>query len=123
MLGGVTFAAYFFLYFVTVAIVLDDLSVMQAVRQSVQVVRFNFGATLLFVLLTNLISVGFSIILTNLGQMVPFGTLGAILLNAYIGTGLAMALLVFYRTRWLKLAGEQATGLEELLAQPTDQRD
>jgi hypothetical protein len=123
MLGGVTFAAYFFLYFVTVAIVLDDLSVMPAVRQSVQVVRFNFGATLLFVLLTNLISLGFSIILTNLGQMVPFGTLGAILLNAYIGTGLAMALLVFYRTRWLKLAGEQATGLEEALAQPTDQRD
>jgi hypothetical protein len=121
LLGGVTFALYFMLYFVTVAMIMDDLSIMQALRQSVQVVRFNLWATLLFVLLTNLITLGFSIILINLGEMVPFGTVGAILLNAYIGTGLAMALLVFYRTRWLKISGEQTAALEELLDRRSDQ--
>jgi uncharacterized membrane protein len=34
--------------------------------------------------------------------MTPLGTIAAILIYAYIGSGLTMGLLVFYRTRILK---------------------
>ena len=87
---------------------LDKLSIREGIAHSVMLVRNNFGATLFFILLTNLIAVGFSIILSSIGRAAPVGTVTAILVNAYIGTGLAMALLVFYRTRWLKLVGAPA---------------
>ena len=100
-----TFLALVFFYFVTAGIVLDKLSIREGIAHSVMLVRSNFVATLFFILVTNLIAVGFSIILSSIGRAAPVGTVTAILVNAYIGTGLAMALLVFYRTRWLKLVG------------------
>ncbi|MCB0046457.1 MAG: hypothetical protein KDD92_13600 [Caldilineaceae bacterium] len=99
------FLLFLFFYFVTAAIVLDDLSLRDGIAHSVRVVRHNFGATVFFVLISNLITVGFSLILAPIGQRGPAGTAVAIFINAYIGTGLAMALLIFYRTRWLKLVG------------------
>jgi len=44
----------------------------------------------------------------------PVGIILAILLNAFIGTGLAMALLIFYRSQVLLLDGKRVTGEFEL---------
>jgi hypothetical protein len=99
---------FLFLYFVTTAIVLDDLPVIAAVMTSVRLVRTNFPSVLGFVILVTLIGTGISLLLTSVAVYEPVGTIAAILLNAYIGTGLTMALLVFYRTRLL-LASQPAS--------------
>lgn len=104
--GGLTLAVFFYLYFVTPGIVMDGLGVRAAVAQSFRLVRAQFWSILGFVLLTNVISVGFALILSRMAGGAPAGTLLAIVLHAYIGTGLTMALLVFYRTRVLRLAGD-----------------
>lgn len=102
LLSGAVMVLSIYLYFVTVAIVLDNLSVTRAVMQSFTLVRNNFWATLGFILLFQLITVGFSLIMGQIAAGSALGTLIAIPLNAYIGSGLALALLVFYRTRILK---------------------
>jgi hypothetical protein len=95
---------FFYLYFVTAAIVLDNLPVHLAIARSFVLVRNNFWATLGFVLIYNVIALGFMLITRRLLAATPAGAVAAIVLNAYIGSGLAMALLVFYRTRLLKHA-------------------
>ena len=45
------------------------------------------------------IGLGIALLLIPLSNTTPWGALAAIVINAYIGTGLAMALLVFYRSR------------------------
>jgi hypothetical protein len=105
LLSGTVLVLFFYLYFVTAALVLDNLPVHRAIAQSFVLVRNNFWATLGFVLLYNLISLGFAFIMANVAEMAPVGTIVAILVYAYIGSGLTMALLVFYRTRILKQDG------------------
>jgi hypothetical protein len=100
--SGAILVILFYLYFVTVALVMDNLPVQRAVAQSFVVVRTNFWATLGFVVLYNLISIGFALILANVAAINGAATVAAILVYAYIGTGLTLALLVFYRTRILK---------------------
>jgi hypothetical protein len=100
--SGIILVLLLYLYFVTAAVVMDNLPVHRAIAQSFVLVRNNFWATLGFVLLYNLIALGFAYIMANLAAMTPIGTIAAILIYAYIGSGLAMALLVFYRTRILK---------------------
>lgn len=107
---GAVLVLMFYLYFVTAAIVLDDLPVHRAVFQSFAVVRGNFTATLLLIVLTSLISVGITLIMSRLTQFSPVGVAAAILVNAYIGSGLALALLVFYRTRVLRAAAVEVGG-------------
>ena len=102
LLSGTVLVVFFYLYFVTAALVLDNLPVHRAIVQSFVLVRNNFWATLGFVLLYNVITLGFAYIMTTLAKVTPIGTISAILLYAYIGSGLTMALLVFYRTRILK---------------------
>jgi hypothetical protein len=102
LLGGIFVVVFFYLTFVTPALILDNLPVHRAIVQSFVLVRNNFWATLGFVMLNNVIALGFALLLAGLAQMTPIGTIAAILLYAYIGTGLTMALLVFYRTRLLK---------------------
>jgi hypothetical protein len=92
----------FYLYFVTAAIILDNLPVHQAIVRSFVLVRANFWSTLGFVLIYNVITVGFTLLMAQLLTIAPVGALVAIAVNAYIGSGLTMALLVFYRTRLLK---------------------
>jgi hypothetical protein len=87
--------------------VLDDLPVHRAMLQSFRLVRNNFWATLGFVILTNVIAIGITMILNRLAEFEPVGVLVAVGVNAYIGSGLAMAFLVFYRTRILRAAGEE----------------
>jgi hypothetical protein len=102
LLSGVLLIILFYLYFVTAALIMDNLPVHRAIVQSFVVVRNNFWATLGFVLLYNVILIGFALLMNNLAALPPFGTLAAILIYAYIGSGLTMGLLVFYRTRLLK---------------------
>jgi hypothetical protein len=87
------------LFFVTNAIVLDDVNAAVAVWRSVNVVVRNFWATVGLWLLTELIMVGFSLIWQRLGAW-PAGALAGIVGNAYLGTGLAAASVIFYRDRY-----------------------
>lgn len=100
--SGAVLIVLFYLYFVTAAVVVDDLPVHGAMHQSFVLVRSNFWATLGFVLLYNLITLGIALLMGRVADMTAAGMLLAILLNAYVGSGLTMALLVFYRTRILK---------------------
>ena len=104
--GGLTLVVFFYLYFATAAIVMDNLSAPSAMRRSLQVVRRNFFPTLGFAALSTLIGLGISLLLTQLAGVALWTVTPAILVNAYVGTGLAMALLIFYRTRYL---GSEAT--------------
>jgi hypothetical protein len=111
LLSGTVLILLFYLYLVTAAVVMDNLPVHRAIAQSFVVVRNNFWATLGFVLLYNVIALGFAFIMNSLAEMAPWGTVAALLLYAYIGSGLAMALLVFYRTRILKQEERLAAAL------------
>ena len=53
-------------------------------------------------MLTNFISLGVGLLMMQVASLNNVGAAIAVLINAYVGTGLAMALLVFYRTRFLK---------------------
>jgi hypothetical protein len=99
LMGGLVTVIFIYLYFVTAGLVLDDLTVRAAVLRSVLLVRNNFWTTLGFFLLTSVISAGMSLLLQ---EVVAAGTVGLVigaLINTFVGTGLAVALLIFYRTR------------------------
>lgn len=104
LFGGAVLIILFYLYFVTAALVLDDLPLPAAVAQSFRLVRDNFWATLGFLVLTGVIAAGFALLFRQFSTMAAWALLPAILANAFIGTGLTMALLVFYRTRVLAAA-------------------
>lgn len=102
--GLMTMVFFFYLYFAVPALILDDVSVRNAMVQSVQLVRRNFLPTFGFVVLTNVIGLGLGLIFVQLADGGLWGSLLAIPANAFIGTGLAIALLLFYRTRVLLMA-------------------
>lgn len=104
LMGGLVTVIFFYLYFVTVGLVLDNLPVRTAVMRSIVLVRHNFWTTLGFFLLTNLISVGFTLLLREVVAVGMAGIVLGVLANAFIGTGLTMALLIFYRTRLIVTA-------------------
>jgi hypothetical protein len=110
---GAVLVLLFYLYFVTAAIVVDDVPLHVAVMQSYAVARGNFLATLLFIVLTTVISVGFMLIVRQLTNLSSVGVVVAILVNAYIGSGLVLALFVFYRTRILRSASAEVSTLDE----------
>lgn len=109
LLGGLVMVMVLYLYFVPAGLILDDLRLPTAVMQSFRLVRDNFWATIGLILLSQLISLGFTLILGRFAVYQPFGTLVAIILHAYIGTGLVMGLLIFYRSRILLAQGETIT--------------
>ena len=100
--GAVTLVVFFYLYFVTAALVMDNASLPAAMLCSLRLVRENFWATLGFILLSTVIALGIALLLAQMASLAAWGALVAIIINAYIGTGLSMALLVFYRTRLIK---------------------
>lgn len=101
LMGFSILLVFLYLYFVTAGLVMDDLTIRAAVGQSVSLVRRYLWSVLGFALLTNVISAGIGLILGQMISYAPMGTLAAIVVNAYVGAGLSMALLVFYRTRVL----------------------
>jgi hypothetical protein len=100
--GAVTLVVFFYLYFVTAALIMDNVPLSAAILRSVRLVRDNFWPTLGLILISNVIVVGIAILLVQLANLAPAGALLAIAINAYIGTGLSMALLVYYRSRLIK---------------------
>jgi hypothetical protein len=106
LLSGLTMVLVLYLYFVPVGLILDNLRLRQAIAQSFRLVRDNFWATLGLILLSGLIMTGFQVILVRLVTYQPLGTLIAILVNAFIGSGLTMGLMIFYRSRVLLAQGE-----------------
>lgn len=99
--GALALIIFFYLYFATASIVMDNLSAPGAIKRSFQLVRAHFFATLGFFALSTLIGLGISLLLIQLANYALWTVTPAILINAYVGTGLAMALLIFYRTRLL----------------------
>ena len=100
--GALTLVVFFYLYFVTAALIMDNVPLGVAIMRSVRLVRENFWATLGFILLSNLIGLGIALLLVQLANLAMWAGFVAIVINAYIGTGLSMALLVFYRSRFIK---------------------
>jgi hypothetical protein len=95
--------AMLFLAFVPQAVTLAEHRPLMALWSSVAIVRINFWSTLGIVLLTNVIGAGLGLIWNQLLLGSTVGTLAAILANAYVGTGLTMALFIFYRDRIILL--------------------
>ena len=110
LFGGLIMVLLLYLYFVTTALVLDNLAIGHAVRRSIHLVRYNFWLTLGFVLMTTLISNGMGLLFRQITQLHTLGVAFATLGNTFIGTGLAMSLLVFYRTRILAMQQKEANG-------------
>jgi hypothetical protein len=84
--------------FVPQAITMGQDKPLGALMASFSVVRLNFWPTLGLIVLTNVISTGLALLWRELLGSTA-GTFLAILINAYIGTGLALAVFVFYRDR------------------------
>jgi len=100
--GAITLLVFFYLYFVVAALVMDNTPLPAAILRSLRLVRDNFWSTLGFILLSNVIALGIALLLVQLANLAPWAGVAAIVVNAYIGTGLSMAFLVFYRSRVIK---------------------
>ncbi len=100
--GALTLVVFFYLYFVTAALIMDNVPLNVAIMRSLRLVRENFWATLGFILLSSLIGLGIALLLVQLANVGMWAGFVGIVINAYIGTGLTMALLVFYRSRFIK---------------------
>lgn len=87
-----------YLYFVPQAVIMGDASPMEAIRNSFIVVRTSFWPSLGFIILTNVISGGFTYIWSHLVGS-PVGIVVAIVLNAVVGTGLLIASCIFFQDR------------------------
>jgi hypothetical protein len=97
--GGLTLVIFFYLYFVTAALIMDNVPLSVAVMRSFRLAQSNFWAAFGFIAISMMIGLGFALLLSQLASLATWGTVAAIVLNAYIGTGLSLALLVFYRSR------------------------
>lgn len=102
LLGWVGLWLYLMLYFVVAAIVLDGVSLPQALWRSANVVARNFWGTLGLALLSTLLLSGFGLIWQRLAGLGPWGTLVGIVGNAFLATGLAAARLIFYQDRYAR---------------------
>lgn len=100
----VTIWVGFYLFFMVAAMVVSDVGPIQAIRNSVAVIRFNLGSALGLVALTWIIQLGMPIVWDTLAQN-SIGTVVGVLGNAYIATGLAAASMIFYRDRMEAIAG------------------
>jgi hypothetical protein len=100
VLGLVTWASFYGIFLVA-ALAMGEVSIWRAVWSSFNVVLRNFWPTLGLFTLINLIGGGLSI----LWQQFSHGswlTLVGIVGNAYVGTGLVAASLLFYRDRYIR---------------------
>jgi hypothetical protein len=100
--GALTLVVFFYLYFVTAALIMDNVPLNVAIVRSLRLVQENFWSTAGFILLSTLIGLGIALLLVQVANLALWMALVAIVANAYIGTGLSMALLVFYRSRFIK---------------------
>lgn len=95
---AILFWILLYMSFVPEAITMGEATPLRAMFNSFTVVRMFFWPTVGLLLLTNIISGGLGLIWQVL-MVNPLGIMTAILLNAYIGTSLTVALFIFYRDR------------------------
>jgi hypothetical protein len=101
--------------FILAAMVVNDAPVLRAIWNSVGVVLRNFWPTLWLFILINLIGGGLTILWQQVGHGAWTGL--AIAGNAYIGTSLIVASLLFYQDRYVRWQ----EALAELMAQQEKQ--
>ncbi len=92
---------YFYFYFFTDALVLNETGIGRALWNSFAVVRRNFWSTIGLIALIFVIGAGFTIV-WRMMAVSPLGTAVGIVGNAYVGSGLTAATLVFYKDRYTK---------------------
>ncbi len=107
ILSWVILIALFFLAFSIEAVVWDDVNILTGMRRSAKVVGRFFWKTLGFLILSNVLVLGFSVIWNRL-TFSAVGVAISILGNAYIGIGVAIASLIFYRAGYTLLSLEEA---------------
>lgn len=91
-----------YLYFLIDAIVVSGVGPIRASVNSGRVVANNFWSAIFFMGLVVVISQGTSLIWDQVDQ-IPIGTVLAIVANAYVGTGLTAASMLFYQSRVSRL--------------------
>jgi hypothetical protein len=99
MMALVWFGIY--LFFVPNAIFLSQVGPLQAVKNSIAVVRINFWGAIGIVVLITLVLLGMSRVWEMASERItsPWGVAVGILGNAYIASGLIAASMRFYRER------------------------
>jgi len=100
--------AALYLSFAVPAIFVSGANLWQAIVSSVTVFRYNFWSALGLVCLIYLIDVGFQIIWQSF-EATAWGALGADVANAFLGSSLIAAMMLFYHDRitWLNRIREQ----------------
>jgi len=91
-----------YLFFLVDAIVVSEAGPVRAAINSARVVANNFWATVGFIVLVYVISLGMQVIWTAMSKS-PIGTVVAIVGNAYVATGLTTASLLYYQSRVSRL--------------------
>lgn len=86
----------FYLFFGEEAVFVGELGGFSAIRESYRVVRTNFWSVAGLFLLITIISQGLGVVWLSLTRTLP-GLYVAILGNSFIGTGMAAAVMVYYR--------------------------
>jgi hypothetical protein len=89
----------FYLYFAVDAVVVGGLRAAAAMRASLLLFRLDFGSAAMVVVLVTLIRMGLPILWRGLVAN-PAGLVGASIANAYIGTALAAATMLFFVQQW-----------------------
>jgi hypothetical protein len=97
------------LFFVNEAILLDEQSVLRGVLRSVVLVHNNFWPTLGLGVLINLLMYGFRAVWGILGHNVV-GSAVAIALNAYLSTGMLLAIFAFYESLSRRTGARRVVG-------------
>jgi len=100
--GGLFLWLLFHLFFVPHAIVISESGLLRALWNSLVIVGRNFWSTLALVVLINLINSGFAVIWNKMSVNAML-TGVSIAGNAFVGTGLVAASLIFYQDcleRW-----------------------
>lgn len=91
--------AALYCFFAVNALVLNDVGPLRAMSYSIAVTRHNLLATLGLIFLIGLIWVGTPLAWQAIASN-PLGLLAGIVGNAYIGSGLVLASLIFYHERF-----------------------
>ena len=90
-----------YLFYAIDAMFINESGLFQSLWNSMVMVRRNLWPTLGLILLTNVINAGLMLIWQRL-TFAPWGTLIAILANAFVGSGLVAAIMIFYKDRYQK---------------------
>lgn len=110
---GVGLLATLYLFLVKPAIFLGELGVLEAIRESITLVKSQFGSVLGFFVLLNILSLGIGLILTRI-SVLPAGLIVAVAVNAYLATGLTVAIMLYYWDRSSHTMEENRQAIEEV---------